>query len=232
MTDERALNPHLLAVAHGTANPAGLSANEHLIERVRALRPEISVTLCWLDIASPSLAGALAQLTGPVVVVPVLLCTGYHVKTDIPAEIAGREATVQAGHLGPDQRVVTAVAQRLKEAGGAGRPVVLVGSGSSDPEARIELQRAAGLLAGLTGSEVTVAQLSEDDPLAGAGPETEVASYLLATGYFAQRLQRLAGSRTVSEPIGAHPLIADVILDRYDAATRQLLGDFRVDANG
>jgi len=55
----------------------------------------------------------------------------------------------------------------------------------------------------------------------GAGetgsPGVAVATYLLAPGFFADRLAGCAADR-VSAPLGAHPLLADLALRRYDQA--------------
>jgi sirohydrochlorin ferrochelatase len=48
-----------------------------------------------------------------------------------------------------------------------------------------------------------------------------VATYLLAPGFFADRIRRdalAAGARAVSAALGAIPEVAEVILDRYRAA--------------
>jgi sirohydrochlorin ferrochelatase len=48
-----------------------------------------------------------------------------------------------------------------------------------------------------------------------------VATYLLAPGFFADRVRRLAGDRFVSAPLGADPRIAALALNRYDQARAQ-----------
>jgi sirohydrochlorin ferrochelatase len=48
-----------------------------------------------------------------------------------------------------------------------------------------------------------------------------VASYVLAPGYFADKISvqaRQAGAAAVSAPLGAAPEVAEVILDRYRSA--------------
>jgi sirohydrochlorin ferrochelatase len=218
MTDETASAPHVLIVAHGTHSKLGLDVHHNLLAAIRANRPNSTFALCWLDVASPSLTEALRETSGPAVIVPVLLSIGYHVKRDIPAVIGDRPNTVQVSHLGPDARVVAAVFDRLRATPGwaPGNRTVLIGSGSSDPEARTELDHAARLLSGLTGAPVSIAQLSDSDPLAGAGPSDDIASYLIAPGFFADKLRGLAGQRRVSDPIGAHPLLAELVVDRLD----------------
>jgi hypothetical protein len=50
-----------------------------------------------------------------------------------------------------------------------------------------------------------------------------VATYLLAPGYFADKVghqARQAGANAVSAPLGAAPEVADVVIDRYLEALR------------
>src|SRR4051794_29470860 len=109
--------PALIAVAHGTRDQAGIHDIQRLVELVRQARPDVRVRLGWLELAEPLLPEALAECSGPAVVVPLLLSTGYHVKTDIAAAVAGRPGTAVAGQLGPDPRIAAAVLDRLREAG-------------------------------------------------------------------------------------------------------------------
>ena len=61
--------------------------------------------------------------------------------------------------------------------------------------------------------------------LRAAEPDSPVvvATYLLAPGYFADKIRDTAlaaGARAVSPPLGDAPEVADVIMDRYQAAVR------------
>src|SRR4051812_42119016 len=95
------LAPRLLAVAHGTASPAGARTTTRLVDAVRAARPDVAVQLCFLDVVDPRLPAALAGLgDATAVVVPVLLSTGYHVRADIPAAVADHPSVRVARHLG------------------------------------------------------------------------------------------------------------------------------------
>ena len=51
-----------------------------------------------------------------------------------------------------------------------------------------------------------------------------VASWFLAPGLLPDKVAREAGPDTVlAEPLGAHPLLAELIVERYDAAVRSAL---------
>jgi len=147
--------PALVAVAHGSRDPAAATATRSLLEEVRRQRPSLDVLESYLDHERPRLADVLAVLDGPAVVVPLLLGAAYHSGVDIPAAVAaaggqagqaGQAGQVgqvgqvgQADVLGPDPLLLTALERRLAEAGvTAGDPataVVLAAAGSADPAA-------------------------------------------------------------------------------------------------
>ncbi|MBF9071104.1 sirohydrochlorin chelatase [Streptacidiphilus fuscans] len=227
--------PTLLIVAHGTRDPEGVAATEALVARVRELRPELSVACCYLDLVSPSLPEALARLHGPVVLVPLLLGAGYHVRVDIPDAVAAAPslgAVHVADALGPHPLLVDALTDRLAEAGwrsGHG-PVVLAAAGSTDPDANADADAMAALLgerhpcttvvpsylcaAGPTPAEAVSA-------LRAAGHDrVAVAEYLLSPGFFARKAAR-SGAWTTSAPLGPHDAIAQLVTLRYDEALRR-----------
>jgi sirohydrochlorin ferrochelatase len=224
MTGHRA--PTLLAVAHGTRDRAGVAEVERLGELVRRARADVAVRLCWLELASPLLADLVAGTAGPVVVVPLLLSTGYHVKTDITEVVGGRPAAAVAAQLGPDPRITGVVLQRLREAGAVpAAGVVLFASGSSDPEAAENLAVVADQLAQQGECRVYPRFLTDERWRDGLPPGVGVGNYLLAPGYFNDRLRAFGselGLDRVAEPIGAHPAVAEVVWDRYDEAARTL----------
>ncbi|HEV2888438.1 MAG TPA: CbiX/SirB N-terminal domain-containing protein [Jatrophihabitans sp.] len=220
--------PALLAVAHGTRDRRGVREIGRLVELVRQARPGLRVQLSWLETAEPLLRDTLPALTGPVVVVPLLLSTGYHVKIDITTAVGDRPVTAVAGQLGPDPRITGVVLQRLREAGGpTAAGTVLFASGSSDPEAAENLAVAAAQLEQQAGCPVYPRFLTDQRWRDGLPPGVAVANYLLAPGSFNDRLTSLGrtelGLDRVAEPIGTHPAVVAVVLDRYDRAARTLL---------
>ena len=211
--------PRLLVAAHGTESAAGSATTAALVSDVAAAAPEVPVELCFLDVVGPSLADALAVVDTPTVVVPLLLSTGYHVQSDIPAVLARHPNVRLAGHLGPDPLIISALADRLGTSAGA--TTVLVGVGSSRPEARPELETACRLLGERLGRPVTAKTLFEDvrASLAALPGPGAVAPNLLAEGEFYPRLCAAAdGVAVVAPPIGAHPDLVRLVLARYRAA--------------
>jgi sirohydrochlorin ferrochelatase len=211
----------LIAAAHGTRSAAGLATIGRLIDRVRARRPGLSVDLCFLDVLEPSLRERLAGVEGPAVVVPVLLSAGYHVADDIPSIAALHPQVKVARHLGPHRLLSHALRDRLIEAGATDADgIALVASPSQRPDAARDVAAAAADLAEVLARPVQVAPLDDSLPaaLARMPGSTAVASYLLAEGAFLDTLRELAAAHIlVADPLGAHPAIAELILERYDA---------------
>lgn len=219
--------PTLLAVAHGTKDADGIAEVRRLTNIVRTKRPGLCVELAWLERAEPLLADLLPTLAGPVAVVPLLLSTGFHVKVDITRAVGTRPHTAVAAQLGPDKRITRVVYERLLAVRGSSlEDVVLFASGSSDPEAAEQLDTAAKQLARVLHVQVHPRFLTNRNPAIGLPMGCHVANYLLAPGFFNDRLRSYAEgdlmSDAVAEPIGAHPLVAEVVLDRYDTAVREL----------
>jgi len=215
--------PRLLLVAHGTASAAGSATSARLMAAVRTARPSIDVDLCFLDVVDPRLPDVLDDR--PTVLVPVLLSTGYHVQTDIPAAVAPYPATRVARHLGPDDRLVTVLLDRLGPIPPAVR-VTLVGAGSSRPEARAELDETGRRLATRLGRDVPVLTMADDLRTAFAAlAPVHVATYLLAEGQFVDTLRAAAdGLGGVAPPLGVHPELVQLVWDRYDRSLDSALG--------
>jgi sirohydrochlorin ferrochelatase len=218
----------LLAVAHGSRDPAAQQSVLSLTSRIAWSADGIAVRTAFVQNAKPSLAEGLdeaAAQAGPdgVVVVPLLLSSGYHLSSDIAGAARAAEVPV-ARPLGPDPRLVRALSYRLRAAGVPGQvPVVLAAAGSSDPRALADTRRQAAMLAEhrhtpVVAAFVTAARPTVDEAVSFlarvTGQPVAVAAYLLAPGLFHDRLWLSTGS-WVSGPIGDHPAVADLILDRF-----------------
>jgi sirohydrochlorin ferrochelatase len=188
------------------------------------------------------------------IVVPLLLTAAYHSKSDIPAQLAAAGGARDGGALdvrsadtlGPHPLLLTALERRLREAGvavdsaadRARTSVVLAAAGSSDPAANATIaDLAAGWQRDRGWRAVAPAYASAAGPSpaeavarAGRGPVV-VATYLLAPGYFADKIRAgavEAGASAVSAVLGAAPEVAEVVLARYRAAAALAAG--RADA--
>ncbi|MFD7499603.1 sirohydrochlorin chelatase [Streptomyces sp. NPDC059850] len=224
--------PTLVAVAHGSRDPAALRTVTALLNAVRALRPDVLVRLGHIELNQPLLADTLATLRGEAVLVPLLLGRGYHVKEDLPAAAAaaGHLTTRIAAPLGPHPLLAEALHARLSEASRR-RPhaVVLAAAGSRDPDAAVDASATATLLsARLGGIPVVPAYASAATPTVAEAVRAlalaphkaghiAVASYFTAPGRFATQSADAAPS-IAAAPLGAHPAVARLVLHRYEQA--------------
>ena len=201
-----------MLVAHGTRDPAGADVIHQLADLVRAQVPDVRVA--FADVRQPDVTTVLRECPGPAVVVPAFLAAGYHVRTDIPAQVAAAgPPAVITPHFGLD--LVSVARHRLVRAGWVpGQPVVLAASGSSDPRARAEVYDAAWRLGARVGFVATSAPSLADV----LEPGTAVASWFLAPGLFHRRAVA-AGAEVTAAPLGAHPAVAESIISRYRHAT-------------
>ncbi|HWH74855.1 MAG TPA: CbiX/SirB N-terminal domain-containing protein [Methylibium sp.] len=112
--------PGVLLFAHGARDPNWARPFQAVAERVRALRPDAQVRLAFLELMSPDLATAGAELAAAgcdaITVVPLFLGAGGHVRKDLPAlaqmlETAhpGLRVTL-AGAVGEHPGVIAALA--------------------------------------------------------------------------------------------------------------------------
>jgi sirohydrochlorin ferrochelatase len=207
--------PPLLLVAHGSRDDRFAEVVSAVADGVRRLDGSLDVRVGFLEHGPPS----VPDVASPgAVAVPLLLSAGYHVRVDLPAQAPG---VIVTDAVGPDTRLVPALAQRLREAGwdGAG-PVTLAAAGSVDPRSLADVAAAGRQLADRLGVPVEPAYVSAGSPrLADVRPRV-VASYLLAPGVFHDAVLA-CGAEVVSAPIGAHPALAEIVLDRYRTAIPQ-----------
>ncbi|MFI1655392.1 sirohydrochlorin chelatase [Streptomyces sp. NPDC020472] len=230
--------PVLVAVGHGSRDPRARAALARLLDRVRELRPGLDVRLAHIELNAPLLDDTLAGLAAAggrdAVLVPLLLAPGHHVTHDLPAALAGNPALRArvADPLGAHPLLVEALADRLAEAGWTpgdtdSTGVVLASAGSRDPRSGAVTRRIAALLGErLGGVPVVPAYASAAAPTVPAAVRTlaargrhrvAVASCFTAPGLFATRAA--AGAPWIaSDPLGAHPALARLVLHRYDRA--------------
>lgn len=210
----------VVVAAHGTQDPAGVAVARQLVDALRVRLSGRPVLLAFVDVLGPGVREVLASAPGPVTVVPAFLSSGYHVRTDVPREVAatGRRDVTVSTALGPHPLLVGVMADRLHAAGWRrGDAVVLAAAGSSDPRAITDVRVAARQLADKIGTRVRVGFVATGAPrvaplvagLRAAGESrVAVASWLLAPGLFYRRLTA-AGADVVAAPLGVHPEVVD-----------------------
>jgi sirohydrochlorin ferrochelatase len=245
------VRPVLVAVAHGSADPRAAAAIGRLMPLIasRAAARGLAVPdlrVAYLGHAAPSVPQVMGSIDpgAPVTVLPLLLTAAYHSKTDIPRVLARavtRPGRVTYGDpLGPHPLLLRALERRLAEAEPVvpaalehpGRTaVVLAAAGSSDPEANATIARLAArwqARARWLAVRAAYASAAGPDPatavaglLAAGARRVLVATYLLAPGFFADRIRDTAlaaGATAVSPALGASADLADVVIDRYQEA--------------
>ncbi|WP_167100304.1 sirohydrochlorin chelatase [Mycobacterium sp. DL592] len=228
----------LLLTAHGSADPRSAATTHAVAEQIRLLRPALDVSVAFCEKNSPNLRDALRATNGPAVVTPLLLASAYHARVDIPEMIADAGADVlQADTLGEDPRLVEVMRERLAQAGIPGDAenvgVLVVAVGSSHAQANARTATLGDALAdGSRWAGVQVAYATGPQPsvldgvelLRGRGASRVVlAPWFIAPGRITDRVAEIAGAAGIvmAAPLGAHPLVAQTVLDRFDLAVAQ-----------
>ncbi len=224
----------LIACSHGTADQRGRDAVRTLISDVRHLLPEVKVVAAVVDVEQPQIAEVLAREASldDVVVVPLLLSVGFHTAVDISDAVAAHPTARQTAPLGMHPLIIDLLVDRLADALPAGwhegDHVVLAAAGSSDPAAKDEVRFVASQLLARVPAPVMVGFASASVPrvsdaiaVARAEGATRVivASHVLAPGFFAGRI-RAAGADVVTAALAPDRRIAQIVADRFNAATQ------------
>lgn len=194
--------------------------------------------------------------------VPLMLVSAGHAKGDIPAALA-REKERHPGisytygrPLGPHPSLLAVLERRLDEAlGGTVRTpedrsdvtVLLVGRGSTDPDANAEVHKAARLLwegRGYASVETAFVSLAAPDVPSGldrcvklGARRIVVLPYFLFTGILPDRVRQQTEGWAAAHPdvevrsaevIGPEPELLDLVMERYREAVK---GDLRMNCD-
>jgi sirohydrochlorin ferrochelatase len=230
-------HPALILTAHGSADPRSSATTFAVAEQIRRLRPWLEVRVAFCERSEPNLREVLADLDRPAIVTPLLLASAYHARVDIPAMIDEAKVPVrQADTLGEDPRLVGVLDQRLAELELVHRRdigVLVVAVGSSHAKANAHTATLASALSLRGWSRVRVAfataEPSVADGIAGlrraGASRIALAPWFIAPGRITDRVASIAGEHDVAmaEPLGAHPLVAETVLNRFDLAVAQRL---------
>ena len=113
----------LVLFAHGARDPRWREPFERLAAKVGAARPDAAVELAFLELMTPDLEAAAARLAAQgcarIVVVPIFLGQGGHVREDLPAVVARVRVRYPAltlelrAAIGEDDAVLTAIAHAV-----------------------------------------------------------------------------------------------------------------------
>jgi sirohydrochlorin ferrochelatase len=233
----------VVLAAHGSVDPRS-PANTHAVAgEIRRLRPTLDVRVGFCERSEPNLRDVLAGLgtdaRDEAIVAPLLLADAYHARVDIPALISESAATRarQADVLGEDPRLLAVLRERVRSLGvspndrGVGLIMVAVGSSWDMVNARTRAlapaavagTRWAGVTAFATGPRPTLQAAARHLRRLGA-TQLVIAPWFLAAGRLTDRVERCARAAGIpmAAPLGAHPLVAATVLDRFDNAVAAL----------
>ncbi|MBV8862610.1 MAG: sirohydrochlorin chelatase [Mycobacterium sp.] len=227
----------LVLAAHGSADPRSAANARAVADRLGRMRLGLDVRVAFCELNAPSLVDVL---TPGAVVTPLLLADAYHARIDIPRQIASHNVAVrQAEVLGEDDRLVSVLHERLAELG-VGRldpevGVVVVAIGSTHAVANARTARVARkLMAGTRWAAATTAFATGSGPSPAEAADrlrrrgarrVVIAPWFLAPGRLTDRVAEHAAAEGISmaAPLGAHRLVAETVLDRYDAALNEFI---------
>ncbi|BBY08549.1 ferrochelatase [Mycobacterium noviomagense] len=228
-----------MLTAHGSKDPRSAANVRAVATQIARMRRDLEVRIAFLEQNSPSLVDVLAGLgdTRQAVISPLLLARAYHARIDIPKQIAraGEHGVRQADVLGEDDRLVAVLRQRLGELGVSAHDgtlgVLVVAIGSSDIAVNARTatvaaklaagtQWAAAATAFATGPEPSVAASADQLRRRGAR-QLVIAPWFLAPGRVTDRVWTYArhAGIAMARPLGAHRLVAETVLDRFEYAT-------------
>jgi len=255
----------LLLIGHGSRDPAAAAEFAGLLALVADRLPGTRVAGGFLELAEPGIDAAVDDLVAggatDVVAVPYVLFGAGHLKDDGPAVLGRarrRHPHVRfrlARDLGTHPAVL-AVAEDRARAAGAGRTnghdgdrttVVLVGRGSTDPDACAEFVKLARLLGdgrGLGEVEPAFAAMARppvDQALDRArtlgATRLVVVPLFLFSGVLVDRIGERARAWaadhpavtvSVAQPLGADARLADLVVERFG---EPLHGDVRMNCD-
>lgn len=217
-----------------------------LAARARPGAPAPETALAFLELNEPSVSAAIDRLVAAghreVVAVPLLLGAAYHARIDLPGLLAATRARHpglrigQAGVLGTGPELSGLLTDRLAETGldphdpELGVLLTAVGSSHADAErataAMARRWHAGSGRAGIavvtaTGDPGQVAAAHARLRAAGAR-KIALVPWFLAPGLLLDRVvgrvAALDPQVRIAEPIGADPVLAALVADRYAAA--------------
>ncbi len=259
MTESKAM----LVVGHGTRSAAGVGEFASFITRLqkRSEAPYPCAAGGFIELSDPPVTDAVGELVAQghraLIAIPLVLVAAGHGKGDIPAALMREQVrhpgmTYAYGRpLGPHPTLLDILEARIDDAldgaDRAGTHVLLVGRGSTDPDANAEIAKIARLLwegRGYASVEPSFISLAEPgvpaglDKLRRLGAERiVVAPYFLFPGVLPDRIVTQSG-RFAAEHldvdvrigglIGDCDELADLVLERYHEAVH---GDIRMNCD-
>jgi sirohydrochlorin cobaltochelatase len=253
--------PALLIVGHGSRDPRGAREFHDLVDLVRRRNPPLTVEGGFIELSRPPISECVDRLAESgsrnVAAVPLMLLAAGHAKDDIPATLVrekmdhpelsfsyGRALGIRSELLElVDERISAVVREEEKEE----TAVLIVGRGTSDPDANSDLSKIARLFyEGRPYPVVESAYVSMTPPDVANGLDRclklgakriVVFSYFLFTGLLEERIRGQSRAFAEVNPgvlvhyagyFGPDSSLADLVVERYTEALR---GDIRMNCD-
>ena len=245
--------PAILLCGHGSRDREAAEEFQRLAVGLARRLPEHRVASAYLEFARPTIREGLERLRDEgakaLLAVPCMLFAAGHVKNDIPSELNGFAADnpalplAFARDLTIDAKLLHAAGDRIRAAL-AGAPaaeslLLVVGRGTSDPDANANIAKLARLLSeGLGFGWCEIAFSGVAEPRVGPGLDRAVRlgfsriivfPYFLFTGVLVKRIYAETDKAQARHPDVAmvkaeylrdHPLVIEALADRVEEVGR------------
>ena len=241
----------VMVCGHGSRDVEAISEFTSVAAGIETRLPQYPVASGFLEFARPIIREGLenlyAQGVRHILAVPGMLFAAGHVKNDIPSVLntyAAERPGVRVDYgrdLAVERRLLTVSAQRIEQAEAVSTRrvprdetlLLVVGRGTSDPDANSNISKVARMLwEGMGFGWVEVCYSGVTFPLVGPGLEHAVKlgyqriivfPYFLFTGVLVKRIYRITGQISERHPqieflkaqyLKDHPLVLDAFADR------------------
>ena len=241
----------IVLAAHGSRDPAAVKEVEALLELMRKRAPGRSITHGFLEFALPTIdegvRAAIEAGAARIVMLPALLLAATHAKNDMPGELAvlKRDFPGVEFHFGApmdlhplllrlaQQRIIEAETSSQRMVRRSDSCLVVVGRGTTDPDANSEVSKLARMLEeglGFGASFVCYSGTAEPGLAQGLSRAARlgcermvVFPYFLFDGVLVKRIYAAADELRARHPelevleagyLGAHEDVAAVFLER------------------
>ena len=255
------VDPALLVVGHGSRDPRGAKEFHELVALVRERYPALVVEGGFIELSRPPISECVERLVGGgargIAAVPLMLLAAGHAKDDIPATLVrekishpdlgfryGRALGIRPELLDlMNERISAVIPEEEREE----TAILVVGRGSSDPDANSDLAKVARLFyEGRPYPIVETAYVSMTPPNVAEGLERcrrlgarriAVFSYFLFTGVLEERIRHGSEEFAAANPevavsyagyFGPHEKVVNLLMERYWEAVR---GDIRMNCD-
>ena len=250
--------PALLIVGHGSRDPRGAQEFHALVSLLREGNPSLPIEGGFIELSRPPISECVERLVAggsrEISAVPLMLLAAGHAKNDIPATLVrekighpgvtfryGRPLGIRPELLGLMEEKVSGVVREDEKRDTA---VLIVGRGSSDPDANSDLFKIARLFyegrpyplvetAFVSLAPPSVPEALERCERLGVG-RVVVLSYFLFTGVLEERIREQSEEFAAGHPavevryagyLGPDARVAELVMERYREARS---GDIRM----